>query len=122
MKATLDGREREQSKLMDGFISTANGMYMYPDGKYYRLGTAPAQWCINDRETQYVVFLEENELKNEIRNLHNNNPDTNKYPIVLQHGNNPGLVSHFVKSAIEYIITTQFKKDRNLKKLINKGV
>lgn len=69
LKATLDGREREQSKLMDGFISTANGMYMYPDGKYYRLGTAPAQWCINDRETQYVVFLEGNELKNERKRL-----------------------------------------------------
>ena len=69
LKATLDGRERTQSRIMDGFISTANGLYMYPDGKYYKLGTAPAQWCINDRETQYIVFLNENELKNERKRL-----------------------------------------------------
>lgn len=69
LKATLDGRERTQSRIMDGFISTANGLYMYPDGKYYKLGTAPAQWCINDRETQYIVFLNEEEIKNERKRL-----------------------------------------------------
>ena len=65
LKATIDGRQRTQSEAMNGFISTANGLFMYPNGQYYRLGTAPAQWCINDREVQYVVFLNENELKNE---------------------------------------------------------
>ena len=45
----------------------------------------------------------------------------NKYPIVLQHGNNPGLVSHFVKAAIEYIINTQFKTNKNLKKLLKEN-
>lgn len=69
LKATIDGRERTQSRVMDGFISTANGLYMYPDGKYYKLGTAPAQWCINDRETQYIVFLNEEEIKNERKRL-----------------------------------------------------
>lgn len=75
LKATFDKlpngkwRSREQSRAMDGFISTANGMYMYPDGKYYRLGTAPARWSINDRETQYAVFLSEEELKNERKRL-----------------------------------------------------
>lgn len=69
LKATLDGRERTQSKVMDGFISTASGLYMYPDGIYYRLGSSPAQWCINDRETQYIVFLNEEELKNERKRL-----------------------------------------------------
>lgn len=69
LKATIDGRERTQSKAMDGFISTANGLYMYPNGNYYKLGTAPAQYCINDRETQYVVFLNEEELKNERKRL-----------------------------------------------------
>lgn len=69
LKATLDGRERSQSKAMDGFISTANGLYMYPDGKYYRLGSAPAQWSINDREAQYIVFLNDTELKNERKRL-----------------------------------------------------
>ena len=47
--------------------------------------------------------------------------DKNKYPIVLQHGNNPGLVSHFVKAAIDYIIHTQFKHDRHLKSLLKAG-
>jgi len=69
LKATIDGRERTQSKVMDGFISTASGLYMYPDGIYYRLGSSPAQWCINDRETQYIVFLNEEELKNECKRL-----------------------------------------------------
>ena len=69
LKATLDGRERTQSKAMDGFISTANGAYMYPNGQYYRLGTAPAQYSINDRETQYIVFLNDEELKNERQRL-----------------------------------------------------
>lgn len=69
LKATIDGRQRKQSEKMNGFISTANGLYMYPDGKYYKLGTAPAQWSINDRETQYIVFLNENELKNERKRL-----------------------------------------------------
>lgn len=65
LKATIDGRQRKQSELMDGFVSTANGMYMYPDGKYYRLGTAPARWSISDREVQFIVFLNDKELKNE---------------------------------------------------------
>ena len=69
LKATIDGRERSQSRIMDGFISTANGLYMYPDGNYYRLGSAPAQWSINDRETQYIVFLNNDELKNERKRL-----------------------------------------------------
>jgi len=65
LKATLDGREREQSREMNNQVSNAEGQFLYPDGKYYRLGTAPAQWCINDGEVQYVVFLNEDELKNE---------------------------------------------------------
>ena len=69
LKATIDGRERRQSRAMDGFISTANGLYMYPNGVYYRLGSAPAQYSINDRETQYIVFLNDTELKNERKRL-----------------------------------------------------
>lgn len=89
-------------------------------------------WCaennimyINTGETDWpdnwYSILNENLLKSELRKKHNMNPDTNKHPIVLQHGNNPGLVSHFVKAGIEYIINTQFKKDRNLKQLIKKN-
>ena len=56
--------------------------------------------------------------KNLIKQKYSSNPLTNKYPIVLQHGNNPGLVSHFVKAGIEYIVKKQFKKDKKLKELI----
>ena len=38
-----------------------------------------------------------------------------------KHGNNPGLVSHFVKAAIEYIIHKQFRKDKTLKKIIKRA-
>lgn len=61
--ATIDGRERLQSKEMNGQISNDEGEFLYPDNKRYRLGTAPAQWCINDRETQVIVFLDSAEVK-----------------------------------------------------------
>lgn len=61
--ATLDDRTREQSREMNGQISNAKGEFLYPDSKYYRLGTAPAQWCINDRETCTIVFLTNKEAK-----------------------------------------------------------
>lgn len=65
LKAIIDGRERPQSRAMNGFISDLKGRFIYPDGKYYHLGSAPARWSINDRETSYFVFLNDNELKNE---------------------------------------------------------
>ena len=76
------------------------------------LNTGEADWP----ENWYSIF-EENILKKEMQKKYRNN----KYPIVLQHGNNPGLVSHFVKSALEYIITTQLKKDKYLKKLLREN-
>ena len=80
------------------------------------LNTGEADWP----ENWYSIF-NENILKNEIKDRHNKNNQTNKYPIVLQHGNNPGLVSHFVKAGIEYIANTQRKKDKELKKLIKEN-
>ena len=77
------------------------------------INTGEADWP----ENWYCIF-NENELKHEIKQKHLNSNSTNKYPIVLQHGNNPGLVSHFVKAGIEYIATTQYKKDKKLKELI----
>lgn len=65
LKAIIDGRERPQSRAMNGFISDSKGRFIYPDGKYYHLGSAPARWSINDRESSYFVFLNDNELKNE---------------------------------------------------------
>ena len=74
------------------------------------INTGEADWP----ENWYSILnenLKKNKLKEEYKNII-------KHPIVLQHGNNPGLVSHFVKAGIEYITNTQFKKDKQLKKLI----
>ncbi len=86
------------------------------------------QWCAENRimylntgeadwpDHWYCIF-EENGYKNELKQKYAGEG----YPIVLQHGNNPGLVSHFVKAAIEYIVHTQFKKDKHLKELVKTG-
>ena len=50
-------RARTQSRDMDKQISNAKGEFLYPDSKYYRLGTAPARWSINDREVVVIVLL-----------------------------------------------------------------
>ena len=90
------------------------------------------EWCaernimyINTGETDwpdhwYSIF-EENELKNDLKRKYAGSKSKNLYPIVLHHGNNPGLVSHFVKAAIEYVADTQFKKNRKLHGLIKEG-
>ena len=73
LKAELDKlpngkwRTRPQSRAMNGFISDEKGRFIYPDGRYYKLGTAPARWSINDRETSYIVFLNDNEIKNQYK-------------------------------------------------------
>ena len=77
------------------------------------INTGEADWPDN----WYSIF-NENTLKREIINKYKKSNNTNKHPIILQHGNNPGLVSHFVKAGIEYIVNTQFKKDKNLKQLL----
>lgn len=81
-------------------------------------------WCaennimyINTGETDwpdnwYSIF-NENLLKNEIRDKYSKDASVNKYPIVLQHGNNPGLVSHFVKAGMEYIVNKQMLGHKN---------
>ena len=68
----------------------------------------------------YSIF-EENDKKSEMISFYKNQPDKNRYPIVLQHGNNPGLVSHFVKAGVDYIIRSQFKRDKQLKHLSKEG-
>ncbi len=77
------------------------------------INTGEADWSDN----WYSIF-EENEKKWALKKYYENNQDKNKFPIVLHHGNNPGLVSHFVKAALEYIVTTQFKKDKELRQLL----
>ena len=90
------------------------------------------EWCaesnimyINTGETDwpdhwYNIF-DENEKKTILKDTYRENKDKNRHPIVLQHGNNPGLVSHFVKAGIDYIIHTQFKMDRKLHRLSKEG-
>lgn len=90
------------------------------------------RWCaernimyINTGETDwpdhwYCIF-EENERKNALKAEFAARPDKNRHPIVLQHGNNPGLVSHFTKEGISYIVSKQFPKDKYLKKLVKEG-
>lgn len=75
------------------------------------LNTGEADWPDN----WYSIFAE-NEKKSALKEK-----STNKYPMVLQHGNNPGLVSHFVKAALEYVVKTQFGHDNELKKYLKEG-
>lgn len=77
------------------------------------LNTGEADWP----ENWYSIF-NENLIKNNLKRIYRNSEEYNKYPIVLQHGNNPGLVSHFLKFGIEYIVENQFKKDKKLKVLL----
>ena len=86
------------------------------------------EWCanqnimyINTGETDwsdnwYNIF-EENLKKNELRNQLQKKSNVNRYPIVLQHGNNPGLVSHFVKAGLAYIVKKQFNHNYEYQKL-----
>lgn len=90
------------------------------------------EWCaysnvmyINTGETDwddnwYNIF-EENLKKKELINKLTQKSNANKYPIVLQHGNNPGLVSHFVKAGLEYIVNKQFKNNKKLHTLLEES-
>lgn len=87
------------------------------------------EWCANknvmylntgetDWDDNWYNIFEENLKKNELRNELKQKINVNKYPIVLQHGNNPGLVSHFVKAGLEYIVKKQFKNNKKFNKMI----
>lgn len=80
------------------------------------INTGEADWP----DHWYSIF-NENELKHKLRKELAKDKSINRYPIVLHHGNNPGLVSHFVKAAIAYVVNTQFKKDKKLKELVKQG-
>ena len=77
------------------------------------LNTGETDWSDN----WYNIF-EENLKKCKLREDIKCDVNINKYPIVLQHGNNPGLVSHFVKAGLEYIVQNQFSKDKKIIKLL----
>ena len=90
------------------------------------------EWCANknimylntgetDWSDNWYNIFEENLKKNELRNQLKQKSNVNKYPIVLQHGNNPGLVSHFVKAGLEYIVKKQFKNHQEYHKLLKEN-
>ncbi len=79
------------------------------DNNIMYINTGEADWPDN----WYSIF-NENLLKREIKKKFALEKEKNLHPIVLQHGNNPGLVSHFVKAALENIVLKQFKKDKEL--------
>ena len=75
MLAYIDKRTREQSIQMNGQLSNSRGEFQYPDGNWYRHGTAPARWSINDRESTVIVFLRDEE--NQSETIHSFEADRN---------------------------------------------
>ncbi len=116
-------------KVFSNYIDEGDFLIDFADG----VGTRDfVEWCANknvmylntgetDWEDNWYSIFEENLKKNELRNNLKQNSKVNKYPIVLQHGNNPGLVSHFVKAGLEYVVKKQFKKNEYLNKLLKEN-
>ncbi len=100
----IDFADTVGTKDICNWCATNNIMY---------INTGEADWPEN-----WYSILTENKIKNHMKEKYKNTNNLNKAPIVLQHGNNPGLVSHFVKAGLEYIVNTQYKKDKYLKALI----
>ena len=101
----IDFADKVGTKDILNWCANTNIMY---------LNTGEADWPDN----WYSIF-EENLKKQKLISQYNKNKSVNKYPIVLQHGNNPGLVSHFVKAGLDYIVKEQFKDDKKLNDLLN---
>lgn len=80
------------------------------------LNTGDADWP----EDWLNIFRQHKFIKN-IKEKYRNNPAANRHPIVLHHGNNPGLVSHFVKAGIAYIVAKQHKRNKQLKTLVKQN-
>ena len=125
----VDINRKNFKQLFSKYLNEGDLLIDFADG----VGTKDfVEWCaynnvmyLNTGETDwddnwYNIF-EENLKKNELRNQLKQNINVNKYPIVLQHGNNPGLVSHFVKAGIEYIVKKQFKNNKKLNILLEQN-
>ena len=124
-----DINRKNFKQIFSKYLNEGDLLIDFADG----VGTKDfVEWCaynnvmyLNTGETDwddnwYNIF-EENLKKNELRNQLRQNINVNKYPIVLQHGNNPGLVSHFVKAGLEYIVKKQFKNNKNLNTLLEQN-
>ena len=121
-----DINRKNYKQIFSKYLNEGDLLIDFADG----VGTKDfVEWCaynnamyLNTGETDwddnwYNIF-EENLKKNELRDQLKQNTSVNKYPIVLQHGNNPGLVSHFVKAGLEYIIKKQFENNKKLNTLL----
>ena len=124
-----DINRKNFKQIFSKYLNEGDLLIDFADG----VGTKDfVEWCaynnvmyLNTGETDwddnwYNIF-EENLKKNELRNQLRQNINVNKYPIVLQHGNNPGLVSHFVKAGLEYIVKKQFKNNKKLNILLEQN-
>ena len=124
-----DINRKNFKQLFSKYLNEGDLLIDFADG----VGTKDfVEWCaynnvmyLNTGETDwddnwYNIF-EENLKKNELKNQLKQKTNVNKYPIVLQHGNNPGLVSHFVKAGLEYIVKKQFKNNKKLNILLEQN-
>ena len=80
------------------------------------LNTGNSVWPNNP-----INIFEQNQEIYDLAEKYRNSTTQSRHPILVQHGNNPGLVSHFVKEAISYIADTQHKKNKTLHTHIRQG-
>ena len=124
-----DINRKNFKQIFSEYLNEGDLLIDFADG----VGTKDfVEWCaynnvmyLNTGETDwddnwYNIF-EENLKKNELKGQLKQKNNVNKYPIVLQHGNNPGLVSHFVKSGLEYIVKKQFRNNKKLNTLLEEN-
>jgi len=116
-------------KIFSQYLSTGDLLIDFADS----VGTSEfIEWCANnnimylntgetDWEDNWYNIFDENLRKIKLREELKKDTTINKHPIVLHHGNNPGLVSHFVKAGLEYVVKKQFKRNKKLNKLLNEN-
>jgi len=126
---TADINRENFKKIFSKYLEEGDFLIDFADG----VGTKDfVEWCANknvmylntgetDWDDNWYNIFEENLKKNNLRNQLKQNSNINKYPIVLQHGNNPGLVSHFVKAGLEHIVKKQFKNNEKYNRLLEEN-
>lgn len=97
-------------------VGTRDFVEWCADRNVMYLNTGETDW-----EDNWYNIFDENLKKNKLRDKYYGSTIFNKCPIVLQHGNNPGLVSHFVKMGFEYIVKNQFKNNKDFNKLLKEN-
>lgn len=124
-----DINRNNYKEIFSKYLNEGDFLIDFADG----VGTRDfTEWCANknvfylntgetDWDDNWYNIFEENLKKNKLRNELKQNRNVNKYPIVLQHGNNPGLVSHFIKKGLEYIVKRQFKNNERFNNLLKEN-